>query len=208
EPTPAAPAAPVAPVAGGTAPAAPDLAVAQRAAIFEENLADPQQPKVTPGRALWRLDTQSGGQGQPLETVVRAIVDLPEANVSMQMVLRRNRDPALPASHTMELTFTTARSGDGARVVRDVEPPRLRGDDASTGVRLAALSVPVKENLFLIGLSDLRGDIERNTDALLNRNWFELPVRFNTGLRATVLFEKGVSGERVIADAFKQWSQP
>jgi hypothetical protein len=108
----------------------------------------------------------------------------------------------------MELTFTTARSGDGARVVRDVEPPRLRGDDASTGVRLAALSVPVKENLFLIGLSDLRGDIERNTDALLNRNWFELPVRFNTGLRATVRFEKGVSGERVIADAFKQWSQP
>ncbi|WP_375459960.1 histidine kinase [uncultured Enterovirga sp.] len=210
---PTAPAAP--PTAGGpsappaTAPSSqPEVAVAQRAALFEENQADPQQPKVTAGRTLWRLDVLNAGQGQPLETVVRAVVDLPEANLSLQLVMRRNRDAALPASHTMELNFSTAKSGEGARVVRDVEPPRLRGDDAGAGIRLSALSVPVKENVFLIGLSDLRPDIDRNTDLLLRRNWLELPLRFNSGLRATLIFEKGVSGERVIADAFKQWVQP
>jgi hypothetical protein len=75
-------------------------------------------------------------------------------------------------------------------------------------VPLAGLSVPVKENIFLIGLSDLKGDIERNSDLLQRRNWIDLPVRFASGQRAALSFEKGVSGERVIAEAFRQWGQP
>ena len=64
----AAPPAPAAP--GGRRPAA--VPVAQRAVLYEENQADPQTPKVTPARAVWRLDAVNAGQGQPLETVVRA----------------------------------------------------------------------------------------------------------------------------------------
>ena len=193
-----------------TAPVAaqqPEIAVAQRAALIEENTADPQQPKVTPGRALWRLDAVNSGQGQLLETVVRATIDVPDAKLSLSLLLRRNRDAALPASHTLELTFTTATAGEDARVVRDVNPPLVRPDDSARGVPLAALSVPVKENVFLIGLSNLRSDIDRNTDLLVNRNWIELPVRFGSGARATLVFEKGVTGDRVVADAFKQWAQ-
>ena len=59
-----------------------DVAVAQRAMLYEENQADPQTPKVTPARAVWRLDNLNAGQGQPLETVVRATVDVPDAKLS------------------------------------------------------------------------------------------------------------------------------
>lgn len=193
--------------ADGTAPAQPGLAVAQKAALIEENPQDPQQPKMAPGRAFWRLDAVNGGQGEPLETVVRATVEVPQAGMSLLLTLKRNRDTALPASHTMELSFTTP-AGDSGRVVRDVNPPLFRTDDGSRGVPLAALSVPVKENLFLIGLSDLRSDVERNTELIRNRNWIEIPVRFASGTRATLVFEKGVAGERVIADAFNAWTQP
>ena len=93
-------------------------------------------------------------------------------------------------------------------MVRDVNPPLFRADDSARGVPVAALAVPVRENLFLIGLSDLRGDLERNTDLIRNRNWIEIPVRFASGTRATLIFEKGVAGERVVADAFKAWAQP
>jgi hypothetical protein len=204
---PASAAAPVQPAAPA-APAQPELAVAQRALLVEENVADPQQPTITNGRALWRLDALNAGQGQPLETVVRATVDMPEAGLSLTMTLRRNTDPAFPASHTIEMVFTAANSGDQNRIVRDVALPQLKSDETTRGIALAGLSVPVKENIFLIGLSDLKGDIDRNTDLLLRRNWIDLPVRFASGQRAVISFEKGVSGDRVLADAFRQWSPP
>jgi hypothetical protein len=195
-----------------TQPAAPavqpELAVAQRALLVEENTTDAQQPKITPGRALWRIDALNAGQGQPLETVVRATVDVPEAGLSLSMTLRRNTDPAFPASHTIEMIFTSASAGNPDRVVRDVALPQLKPEETVRGIPLAGLSVPVKENIFLIGLSDLKSDTDRNSDLLLTRNWIDLPLRFSSGARAVLSFEKGVSGERVLADAFRQWSPP
>ena len=189
------------------APAAEGVAVAQKAALIEENTQDSQQPKMTSGRAFWRLDAVNSGQGQPLETVVRATVEVPDAGITLQLTMKRNRDSALPASHTMELVFTTP-AGDAGRAVREVNPPLFRGDDGARGVPVAALSVPVKENLFLVGLSDLRGDVERNTELVRNRNWIEVPLRFASGQRATLVFEKGVTGDRVVQDAYKAWAQP
>lgn len=192
-------------------PAAPpavssELAVAQRALIFEENSADPQQPIITGGRALWRVDGVNAGQGMPLETVIRGSVELPGAGLTLQILVRRNVDAALPASHTVELTFfNTSVEGRPARTVRDVALPMMRPEEAIRGVSLAGLPVPVKENVFLIGLSDLKGDIDRNTELLLRRNWMELPIRFASGQKAALLFDKGVSGERVFLDAFRQW---
>jgi hypothetical protein len=193
--------------ASGPSPSAEGVAVAQKAALVEENSQEPKQPKITSGRAFWRLDAVNSGQGQPLDTVVRATVEVPEAGLTMQLALKRNRDSALPASHTIELNFSTP-AGDTGRVVRDVNPPLFRADDGARGVPIAALSVPVKENLFLIGLSDLRTDLERNTDLMRNRNWMEIPLRFASGVRANLVFEKGVAGERVIAEALKAWAQP
>jgi hypothetical protein len=155
---------------------------------------------------LWRIDALNGGQGQPLETVVRASVEVPDAGMAMTMVLRRNTDATFPASHTIELTFAPTSGTDQNRVVRDVGLPQLKADDTERGVPLAGLSVPVKENIFLVGLSDLRSDIERNSDLLLHRNLIDIPIRFASGQRAVLSFEKGVSGDRVIAEAFRQWS--
>ena len=72
----------------------PDLAVAQKAALVEENAADPQQPKVTPGRTLWRIDALNPGQGQPLDMAVRATVDIPDAGLSLMLTVRKNREDA------------------------------------------------------------------------------------------------------------------
>jgi hypothetical protein len=63
----------------------------------------------------------------------------------------------------------------------------------------------VKENLFLIGLSNLASDVERNSELIRRRNWVDLPVRFTSGQRAILSFEKGVAGEQVLNEAFRQW---
>ena len=53
-----------------------EVAVAQRAVLYEEDQADPQKPKATTGRVVWRLDTLNAGQGRPLETAVRADIEI------------------------------------------------------------------------------------------------------------------------------------
>lgn len=200
-------------VGGGQAPppaATPNPAprqetgVVQRAVFYEEDPANPQAPKAQVGRVTWRLEDVNPGQGQPLEKAVIANVDIPDAGLTMRMVLRRNLDTTLPASHTVELTFTT-RASDTNRVIRDVGLLQFKSEEAARGTPVAGLPVPVRENLFLIGLSNLQADIARNTQLFVRRNWIDLPVRMTSGQRAILSFEKGGSGEQVINDAFSQW---
>ncbi len=171
----------------------PDIAVAQRGTLYEENGGQGAAPKAFQARAVWRLDAINAGQGQPLQTVVRATVDVPDAGLSLAMVLRRNTDATLPASHILELTFT---STDSNRPVRDVGLIQFKDDEAGRGSPVSGLPVPVRDNLFLIGLSNLKADIERNTDLLLKRNWIDLPIRYANGNRAILTFEKGNAGRR------------
>ena len=179
-----------------------DRAQAQRGTLYEENGAQGNTPKATQARVVWRLDAVNAGQGQPLQTVVRATVDAPEAGLSLAMVLRRNTDATLPASHIIELTFT---SSDPNRTVRDVGLIQFKDDESGRGSPVSGLPVPVRDNLFLIGLSNLKADIERNTDLLLKRNWVDLPLRYANGNRAILTFEKGNAGEKVLREAFEQW---
>jgi hypothetical protein len=198
-------------VGGGQAPAiAPppslrqEIGVAQRAVFYEEDTANPQTPKAQVGRTLWRLEDVNPGQGQPLEKAVSASIDIPDAGITMKLLLRRNLDATLPASHTVELSFTT-RAGDSGRVIRDIGLLQFKNEEAARGTPVAGLPVPVRENLFLIGLSNLQGDVERNTELFVRRNWIDLPVRMASGQRAILSFEKGASGEQILNSAFGQW---
>jgi hypothetical protein len=184
--------------------ARPDVAVAQRAILYEENPANPQEPITHQGRVVWRLEAVNSGQGQPLENAVRAVVEVPDAGLTLNLLLRRNLDSTLPASHTLELSFIT-RAGDAGRVVRDANVLQFKNEQNARGAPMAGLSIPVRENLFLIGLSNLPGDVERNMDFLQRRNWMDLPLRMASGQRAILSFEKGRAGEQVLTEAIRQW---
>ena len=167
-----------------------EVGVAQRAVLYEEDPAHPQAPRTQVGRVVWRLEGVNAGQGQPLETAVRAVVEFPEAGLTMNLLLRRNLDATLPASHTFELNFTT-RQGEPGRVVRDVGVLQFKNEEGARGTPVAGLPVPVRENLFLIGLSNLNSDVERNIELLVRRNWIDLPVRLASGQRADHQFREG-----------------
>ena len=190
------------------APAAQDgsqaISVAQRAVFYEEDPAHPQTPKAHVGRAVWRLEDVNPGQGQALEKAVSANIEVPDAGLTMRLMLRRNLDATLPASHTVELTFTT-RAGETGRVIRDVGLLQFKNEEAARGTPVAGLPVPVGENLFLIGLSNLQSDVERNTELFVRRNWIDLPIRMASGQRAILSFEKGAAGDQVLTGAFSQW---
>ncbi|MFD0935390.1 histidine kinase, partial [Methylobacterium trifolii] len=198
---------PAAETRGQSTPAAqPDVAVAQRAVLIEENTeAQNAAPNTTTGRVTWRLDSVSGEQGQPLETAVVAIVTYPGAGLTLTMTLQRNLDATLPASHTVSLAFSDTGAEGEKRVVQDVGLIQAKDDENGRGSPVSGLPVKVRDNLFLIGLSSLRNDVERNTDLLLHRGWFDLAVRYASGQRAVLTFEKGASGTQALQRAFDQW---
>ncbi|WP_293868753.1 histidine kinase [uncultured Alsobacter sp.] len=182
------------------------IGVLQRVILIEEPPEGSQEVRQTQGRVRWRLDSVSSGPGEPLDAAVRADVDLPDAGLKVDLLIRRNRDAALPASHTIELKFAaTASSPTGP--VRDVGVPEMRQDEGQRGTPLAGIAVPVTDNLFLTGLSSLSSDVQRNLDLMRGRNWFMVPLRFATGRRAVLLVEKGATGGRTLADALQAWQQ-
>ncbi|MCC5978643.1 MAG: histidine kinase [Salinarimonas sp.] len=178
-----------------------EVGVAQRAMLYEEDPANPAgEPRAAAGSAVWRLDTED-----PDDPGIVAQVRVPDMSLTMTMTIRRNLDPDLPASHTIELDFVNA--GDENRNVLDAGLPHLKEDEVVRGAPLAGLTVPISDNFFLIGLSNLRADQQRNRNLLTNRNWIELPMRFAGGQRAVIAFDKGMSGQQVIEQAFAAWEE-
>jgi hypothetical protein len=195
---PAAPAPEPAPAPG---PARSEVGVAQRAVLYEEDPANPRAPKATAGRVTWRIDGVNAGQGQPLETAVRAQVEVPEAGLTMTLLIRRNLDNTLPASHTAEIAFVT-RPGESGRAIRDVGLLQFKDDFSTRGTPLAGQRITLGENLFVIGLPST--DVQRNAE-LMKRGWVDLPLLMASGQRAVLTFEKGGPGDQAMAEAWRQW---
>jgi hypothetical protein len=175
----------------------------QRAVLYEEDTANPQGNAYN-GFAVWRTETVSPGGGRPDEVAVRADIDIPDRQMAVVWSLRRNTDRKLPASHTIEIRFSLPRSspGDG---IANVPGILLKTFPEAKGIPLSGLSVKVSDGYFLIGLSGVDADRQRNLRLLNDQNWLDVPIVFNSGKRAILAVEKGPSGARVFASAFAAW---
>jgi hypothetical protein len=173
--------------------------------LYEEDPSDPAGKRYV-GSTIWRTETVSPGPGLAPELVVRADVDIPERHLSMQWSLRRNADKALPASHTIEVMFNLPPDfpGGGISFVPGI---LMKQDEQSKGVPLAGQAVKVTNNFFLIGLSAVEDQMQRNIQLLKERSWFDVPIVYGNGRRAILAMEKGTPGERAFNDAFATWEK-
>jgi len=193
---------------GQTAPDAanaPAAAVAQKVVLYDEDPNDPQGRRYV-GSALWRTETVSPGPGLAPELAVRADIEIPERKLRMTWSLRRNTDKALPASHTIEIMFTLpADFPEGG--IGNVPGVLMKQNEQARGVPLAGLAVKVTNGYFLIGLSAVEADQQRNIQLLKERDWFDIPVVYTSGKRAILAMEKGTPGTRAFEEAFRAWGQ-
>jgi hypothetical protein len=196
--------APVAQSAGDAPVAAPSIPVAQRAALLVDAPDDPQRVKTYVGTVVWHLDSVSPGQGQPLATVIKADVDIPDAKLKVTMLMQKNPEPQLPASHTIEFHFLP-QPDNTLGPVKQINVPEMRkDDDAPTGDPLTGVPVAITDNYFLVGLS--RGAPEsQNLRLLTERNWVDISLLFVSGKLGKLTFEKGAAGQHNLEDALKTW---
>ena len=179
--------------------------MAQRVVLYEEDPDDPQGKRFV-GAVIWRTETRPATPGRPPELAVRADIEVPDRKMTVTWSLRRNTDQSLPASHTIEIMFNLpADSQSGG--VQNVPGVLMKQAEQTRGVPLAGLAVKVTPGFFLIGLSALETDMQRNLQLLKERSWFDIPIVYNNNRRAILAMEKGTPGERAFADAFAAWRQ-
>jgi hypothetical protein len=181
------------------------LPVAQRVVLYEEDPADTQGKRYV-GTVLWRTEMKPAAPGRPPELAVRADIEVPERKMAVTWSLRRNTDPSLPASHTIEIMFNLPDEA-AAGGVQNVPGVLMKQAEQTRGVPLAGLAVKVTPGYFLIGLSALETDKQRNIQLLKERAWFDIPVVYNNNRRAILAMEKGTPGERAFAEAFAAWKE-
>jgi hypothetical protein len=189
--------------AGTDSANAPAAAVAQKVVLYDEDPNDPAGKRYV-GSALWRTETVSPGPGLAPELAIRADVEIPERRMRMTWSLRRNTDKALPASHTIEIMFTLpADFAEGG--IGNVPGVLMKQGEQARGSPLAGLAVKVTDGYFLIGLSAVDVDVQRNIQLLKERDWFDIPVVYTSGKRAILAIEKGTPGARAFEEAFRAW---
>jgi len=197
----------IGPSSNGQPPAAnaPAAAVAQKVVLYEEAPGDPQGKRYV-GSAIWRTETVSPGPGLAPELAIRADVEIPERRMRMTWSLRRNTDKALPASHTIEIMFTLPADFDQGGIA-NVPGVLMKTSEQARGVPLAGLAVKVTNGYFLIGLSAVDIDVQRNIQLLKERDWFDIPIVYTNGKRAILAMEKGTPGARAFEEAFRAWGE-
>ena len=180
-----------------SSPALPETA---RAAMLIAS-DSPRNPVVSLGSTVW--STIPPAPGQPARVAVKADADIPDLKMHASMTLRKNTDPTLPATHTIDLRFSFA---DGAPItgVKDVEPKtRNLGSTASEPLR--AVKVKISDVYFLIALAKDDQDTARNLDLMQTHAWFDFSLLLNDNRIAKLMFEKSTKGEAMLAKAFEAW---
>jgi hypothetical protein len=184
---------------------APAAAVAQKVVLYDEEPGDPKGKRYV-GSAIWRTETVSPGPGLAPELAVRADVEIPERHMRLTWSLRRNTDKALPASHTIEIQFTLPADFDQGSI-GNVPGVLMKTGEQARGIPLAGLAVKVTNGYFLIGLSAVDIDKQRNVQMLKDRDWLDIPIVYTSGKRAILAIEKGTPGQRVFDEAFRAWGE-
>lgn len=183
----------------------PAVPVAQKAEFY---VAAPQHPEkvehVYSGSIVWRLENVGGGEGETVKSAIRGDAEFPEAKIKLALVIQKNMDATLSASHTVNVSFKVAPDSvlKGVKVVGMLQSRRA---DAQSGEKIVGIPVPITANNFLIGL--MRGENEtRNVSLLRSPSMLDLPMQLSDDRMATINLEKGATGERVFNDAINSWS--
>jgi len=195
-------AAPTIPPPETASPAATPSPAAGRAAMLIATADNPQKPAVSLGSTTWSLIPPA--PNQPATVAVKAEADIPDLKMHATMTLRKNTDPTLQATHTIDLKFSFA---EGAPITgfKDVGLPQMRKEDSTAAEALTSVKVKISDTYFLIALAKGEADTARNLDLMQTRSWFDFPLLLNDERIAKIVFQKSPEGQAMLEKAFEAW---
>ncbi|GLQ08212.1 hypothetical protein GCM10007913_01440 [Devosia yakushimensis] len=130
---------------------------------------------------------------------------IPARNLGVELIIRKNADPSLPASHLMEVNFQVSDSFIGGTIA-GLPGVLLKNEELVPGTPLVGASARVVGNSFLFALSAAANDTTTNTDLLENRKWIDLAVVYGTGRNAIITLEKDDTAQALFQKVFTTWN--
>jgi hypothetical protein len=153
------------------------------------------------GNVDWSRGTDELGH----PTII-ASASIPARNLDVNVLIRRNADVNLPASHLMEVNFTVAESFVGGSIA-GLPGVLLKDEELVQGQPLTGASARIVGNSFLFALSRAsERDVEVNEQLLRDRDWLDLAMVYGTGRRAIMTLEKGEDGQQIFDDVMDAWA--
>jgi hypothetical protein len=141
--------------------------------------------------------------GQP--TIVGK-ANIPARNLGVSVLIRKNSDPTLPASHLMEINFSVTDSFIGG-AISGLPGVLLKNEELVQGTPLVGASARVVGNSFLFALSSSPQDEATNKDLLTSRKWMDLAIIYATGKKAIITLEKDDKTQQMFNDVFAAWDK-
>jgi hypothetical protein len=157
------------------------------------------------GSVCWSLEVVKAA-GQKDKIVVHADVDIPDLAMKVAMDFSQNTDRSISASHFVAVTFEQTPNVAAGEVVT-VPGIMLKYSERAQGTPFAALATKVTKSSFLVSLSGLEHDRQRNLQLLKERSWFDIPMVYAKQRRGILAVEKGSRGEQIFRAAMAEWER-
>jgi len=190
-------------VAPEASPAAPAVDGAQRSILYEEGEDASGTGTASEGAVVWGFAEEVDVNGQQ-QSVLTASVDIPERDVKVDIRIKPNEDPSLPASHLVEIKYDFPESFAAGDVV-NVPGLVMKPTEEARGDALIGASVKVQPGFFWIALSNLPNEQLRNLNLLRERGWIDIPMLYENGKRGILTLEKGADGSEAVSQAVAAW---
>ena len=180
---------------GGTATEAAVAAIDPAAVAGSQSLLLEASDKGTTGAVPFSgtVEWSKGVDETGLPTLVGK-ANIPARNLSVDVLIRKNSDPSLPASHLMEINFTVNDSFLGGSIA-GLPGVLLKNEELVQGAPLVGASARVVGNSFLFALSATPEDSAANATLLTSRKWMDLALIYATGKRAIITLEKDADAQ-------------
>lgn len=193
-------AAPAAPAADNNAGTAPEAGQDGNQALLLE-ASDSGSSGAVPysGTVEWTRGTDELGQ-----PTIEAKANIPARNMNVKVLIRKNSDATLPASHLMEIDFDLSDSFIGGGIGR-VVGVLMKDKELVQGKPLVGASARVVGNSFLFALTADAKDVATNEQLLQDRKWMDLALIYSTGKRAIITLEKSAAAETLFKDVMSIW---
>lgn len=202
-------------------PSADDTPVADDTAENPLNVQDPNAQVATGAQSLL-IEEQTSGSGGAVPfsgqtewtrdvdelglPTIRAVASIPARNLSVDVLIRKNSDEALPASHLIEVNFSVTDSFLGGSIA-SLPGVLMKDQELAQGTTLVGASVRIVDNSFLFAMSGSESDVARNIELLGQNGWLDLPLIYSTGRKAIMTLEKGARGTELFEEVLAEWAE-
>jgi hypothetical protein len=148
----------------------------------------------------------SKGKDETGQPTLIGKANIPARNFGVDVLIRRNSDSTLPASHLMEINFRVSETFIGGSIA-GLPGVLLKNEELVKGTPLVGASARVVGNSFLFALSASPEDLASNTALLTERKWMDLALIYATGKKAIITLEKDSNAQALFDEVFTAWGQ-